>query len=136
MPLADDRRLVAGFLHELRKRWLRAVELVALVVPHAIHVTVLAGENYRTAWSADRIRAEAIIKPHPLAREPVNIGSTVDLRAVGAHCIRRMIVGKHKQNVGATAGKFRCASSPTGISRVPQQPKDDGNLQNCALHGK
>ena len=101
VPLADDRRLVAGLLHELRERRLAAVKR-AVVVGKAIQVAVLAGEDHRPRRAADRVGAEAIAKESAFPRDPIDVGRVDQLRAIGGDGGRRMVVGKDEDDVGPT----------------------------------
>src|ERR1019366_6220370 len=62
VPLAEHARVIPRRLEVFRHRGLRAVE--AVEGRHSVEMAVLAGENRRPAWAADRIDAEAVVEPH------------------------------------------------------------------------
>ena len=103
MPFADDRRLVAGRLQQLRERDLPSVEVVAERL-NAVDMIVRPGQDRRAARRADRIRAKAIVEAHAFVREPVQMRRLVDAAAVGADRMRRVVVGHDEQDVRSLMG--------------------------------
>ena len=101
MPLADDRRLVAGLLEQLGKRLLRAVERGVRVVGKPVQVAVFSGEDGRARRAADRVGHETAVKAHALFREAVDVRGIEQLArvAVGADGLVGVIVGKNKDDV-------------------------------------
>ena len=76
VPLAEQRRLVAGGLQRLRKRPQRVVQQ-GVERGHAVHVVVRAGEDGGTARRADRVGAEHGVEAHP------PVGDAIDVEASG-----------------------------------------------------
>ncbi len=101
VPLTDHGSLITGFLQEFGEGLLVAVKAVA--VPHeAINVAVFAGEDDGATGAADGVRAEAVFEEHPFRGNLVDVGSGVDLlehSLISTDSVRRMIVGKEKQDV-------------------------------------
>ncbi len=98
MPLADHDCLVPGLLEEFGKCLLRAVK-PQRVVPQAIEMTVLSGQDYRATGSADAVGAEAVLELDPLFRDAVDIRSCVDSASVAAHGMGGMVVTHDKKDV-------------------------------------
>ncbi len=98
MPLADDGRLVAGRLQQLRQRHLAAVEGVA-VVAQPVQVTVLAGQQNGAARRADRVRDEAVREAHAFTGDAIDVRRLDQVAAVGADRALGMIVRHDEQDV-------------------------------------
>jgi hypothetical protein len=65
---------------------------------------VCSRKNHRPAGRTDRIRAEAIIKPHALFSNTINVGCLIDPAIITTHSVRRMIIGHNKDNMRAESG--------------------------------
>ena len=99
VPLAEYRRLVPGRLQELRKRLLGSVEPQS-VVENSVQMAVLAGQDHGPARSANRVRHQSPVEPHPLSGDPIQVGRVVDHRAVCAERLIGMIVRENEEDVG------------------------------------
>ena len=101
MPLADHGRLIARLPEQLGKSALRTVEPVARVVVKAVNVAVSAGNNAGAGRAAERIVHQAMIKPHPLARQPVNVRRLNQMPgiAIRANRLPGMVVRHDEQDV-------------------------------------
>ncbi len=70
---------------------------------HAIHMTVLPGQDRRPARCADGIAAVTVVQTHSAMGKPINVRCRSDRRkcaAIGADRIRGMVVGHGVENVG------------------------------------
>ena len=67
-------------------------------------MAVLAGNDRGAARAADGIDGKAVVKPHASFRQPVEIGSLVDLAAVSADGVRRVIITHDVEDVQASGG--------------------------------
>ena len=63
VPLANQSRLITGFLEELWKRGLRSVK-TEQVAAKAIFVAVFPRKDGRPAWAADRVDRQALSQAH------------------------------------------------------------------------
>jgi len=97
MPLADERRLVAGSLEEFGDVRLRTVE--AIEHRHAVLVAVLAGKNRRAARGANRIDDETIREPHSGGGDAVEVWRLVDFASVTTQRVRRVVIGENEEDV-------------------------------------
>src|ERR1017187_2414973 len=90
VPLAEHARVIPRRLEVFRHRGLRAVE--AVEGRHSIEMAVLAGEDRRPAWAADRIDAEAVVEPQTRLGQAVEVGRLVDPAAIRADRVRRVVI--------------------------------------------
>ena len=107
MPLADHGRLITNLLQQFRKRLLRAVKVIA-VVHKTIQMVVLTRQNDGATRTANRIRAKAITERHALSSQLVNVRRWIDIfepTVVRTNRVRRMIIGKNKQDIWAVGGR-------------------------------
>ena len=101
MRLAVDGGLVACFLEELRKGLLVPVKTIP-VVHEAILVAVLAGLDYRSAGTADRIGAKAVHEEHSFASQLIDIRRRIDRfqpAIVGSNRVGSMIIGEYEDDI-------------------------------------
>jgi hypothetical protein len=87
MPLAHQRRLVAGRLEQPREPRLTRVEQ-GRQGQHPVDVVVGAGQDRRPARRAQRVGAEAVGEAHPLGGQPVDPRRLVDPAPVAADGVR------------------------------------------------
>ena len=99
VPLADHRRLVAHPAQQLRERLLRTVERRATVHQKPVQVAVLAGEDHRAAWPADRVGDVTLAESHALLRDTIHVRRPVDARAIRADRPRRVVVGENEEDI-------------------------------------
>jgi len=132
VPLADDRRLVAGLLEQLGERLLRRVELDA-VVDHPVRVAVLPRLDHRPARRADRVRHKTVMEDHPLGGQAVDLGRLVDLRAVGADRVRGVVVGEDEEDVGPLRrfGRGGCGEADRDRRNQHGERPENGS---CRVH--
>ena len=97
MPLAKHSSVVAGLAQSVSHRNGGGIEVVESW--YAVDMAVLAGKNRRPAGSADGVHHIAAIEPKPLRRESVHVRRLVDLAAVGADGVGRMVIRHDEQNV-------------------------------------
>src|SRR5262245_39029544 len=97
MPFANHAGVIASPLKDLCNGGLAAVETIE--DGHAVEVAVFSGENRGTAGRANGIHGETIHKAHSLFREAVDARCLIDLAAVGADGVRRVIIGHDEENV-------------------------------------
>ena len=77
MPFPEDGSAVSILSEEFREGLLITVELVP-VVHKAIVMAMLACEDDGTAWSADRVGAEALFEKHALGSELIDIRCRIE----------------------------------------------------------
>jgi hypothetical protein len=100
VPLADHRRLIPAAPKQLRKCFLASVKWISFfVVIFTVNMAVLSRQYNRPAWRTYRVRTKAILKPHPVLRDPVQIWRGIYLAPVTAKRMRRVIVGHYKNNI-------------------------------------
>ena len=99
VPLADHRRLVTHLAQQLRERLLRTVERRSAVHQKPVQVTVLAGEDHRAAWPADRVGDVTLAESHALLRDTIHVRRLVDARAIRADRPRRVVVGENEEDI-------------------------------------
>lgn len=104
MPLSDKRSFVARSTEYVRDVWRSRVRAGERIVQrsHGVDVRVLSGQDDRSAGRADGIRDEALVEPHALTADPVDIRCWSDLcqpPAVGADRVAGMIVRHDEQDV-------------------------------------
>ncbi len=101
VPLAEDGSRVACLLQQFGKGLLRPVKRVK-VAHLAVHVAVFTGQNRSSAWSADGVGAEIVLKKGPFPRQPVNIGCRRyfgEWTAVGRDRFERVIIRKEEEDI-------------------------------------
>jgi hypothetical protein len=101
MPFADHARVITGRLQRLGHGPLAAVE--GIENSDAVDVRIFAGENARAARGANGIHGEAIVKTQAFVREAVEMRRLVDLAAVSADGVGRVIVRHDEENVRTRA---------------------------------
>src|SRR5216117_3548197 len=89
MPFPDHASVVAGGLEIFRQRRLSAVEPVEH--RHAVEMAVFAGEDGRTTRRANRVDDKTIDEPHPFFGDAINTRRLVDLAAVSADGVSRVV---------------------------------------------
>ena len=99
MPFADHACVITRPLQRLRHRPLTAIK--AIERWHAIDVTVFAGEDGSATRCADGIHRETMVETDAFLREPINVRCLVDLAAIRADRMRRVIVRHDENDVGA-----------------------------------
>ena len=101
VPLADDGSLVASLLEELGEGDLRAVEDGIRVVIEAVQVRILAGENDRTARSADGVGHQGAIEAHAFLGEAIDVRGLVKFSrvAVGTDSLIRVVIREDEHDV-------------------------------------
>ena len=100
VPLADDRRAVAGRAQLGDEGRLRRVDVGEQRVD-AVDVRVGAREDRRPARGAQRVRREAVLEPHSGRGDLVDPGRHVDPGAVGADRVRGVVVREDRDEVGS-----------------------------------
>lgn len=95
MPLADHAGVIARFLQFLGNRPLAAVETIKN--RNAIDVRIFAGEDRRAARSANGVDRKTIAETHSFFSDAVDVWRLVDLAAVGADGVGRMVI-RHNEN--------------------------------------
>ncbi len=125
MPFAEQRRLVAGFLQELGKRRLPAVEDRG-VVDDAVAMAVLAGQQNRPAGPADRVRAEAVDESDAVPGQPVDMRRPVQAPVVAGERLEGVVVGHDEEDVGPSV------PSPAGGRDPAAQARGQGGRSGPA----
>ena len=115
MPLAHHPRVVSRLLQQFRERLLRAVEPVEPTAP--VLVAVLARGDCRAAGRTDRVRAEAVVQPHALGRQAIDVRRLVDPAAVAADGRRGVVVGHDEQDVRPFGRRGLRGHCPSGRKR-------------------
>ena len=102
VPLAEDGRLVAGFLQELWKGGLRPVEAAVRVVGKAVQMGILSGQHRGPAGAADGVRHEAAVEAHAFLGDAVEVGRVEQLPriTVGADGLVGVVVREDEDDVG------------------------------------
>ena len=98
VPFTNYRSLVTRLPHQLWHGLLGAVKSV-LVGALAIEVRILAGENYGPRGSANGVGHQTAPKQHAFLGDAIQVGGIVEAEAIGAQCLRGVVVGKQKQYV-------------------------------------
>jgi|GEM_PF-1998052 len=98
VPLPDHRRLIPILLQILRHTPALRVERLRQRL-HPILMAILPRQNRSPRRSTNRIRTKAILQPHSLARNPVDIRRLIDLAPISGNRMRRMVIRHHKQDV-------------------------------------
>ncbi len=98
VPFADESGVVAGTLEVLREKC-RAGRHRTLIVHNAMPVSVLPGENTRTARRTQRRRDERVPEVHTILRERIQIWCFQERMAHEAEGVVPMIVGQHDDDV-------------------------------------
>ena len=108
--LTMTRRLGTTVLKQFGKCQLRTVEPVA-VYHQPVGVTVLAGQDRRTAGRTNRIAAETPVQRDAFGGNPVDVRGGIDSGSVGADRLNGVVIGKNKQDVGpACIGRSGCGA--------------------------
>ena len=99
MPLADIARRVPGVLARAGKRgqileWRRVV--AHDTVPHRLQ----ARHQHGAIRTADRPRADGILKPHPLAGDLIDIRRRDLLVSIATKRMRSHLIGENENDVG------------------------------------
>ena len=132
MPLADERRFIAGLAEQLRECPLRAVEL--FVVPlQAVQMAVLAGEDGRPARRADAVRTEAVRESHASRGEPIEVGRRVNAAAVAAQGVCGVVVGHDEYDVWPGC---RCSARQRPLWQSRGRHADAGGSQEIASRAR
>ena len=63
-------------------------------------MAVFPGEQRSPAGSTNRVADEAVPEDYTLIRNPVKVGSPVDLTSLGANRLVSMIIGHDIDNIG------------------------------------
>ena len=129
VPLADHGRLISGRPQELGEGRLGAVESHG-VVPHAVEVAVLAGQDDGPAGGADAVSAEAVVEAHALGRDAVDVRGPVDAAPVTTDSLRSVVVGHDEQDVRPLPG----ASPPAERQRHGQRGRAHGLDEIAPVH--
>ena len=122
MPLADDGRLIAGRLEQLRKGLLRAVEDAGRVVEETVGARVFAREHAGAARAAQRVGHEAVREAHAVAGDAVQIRGLHVAGVVAAHHLGRVVVRHDVDDIGAV-GTFRLLVAGRGSGQDARQQK-------------
>ena len=102
VPLADDGGLVASLLKELREGDLRAVEDGIRVIVEPVQVRILAGQDDRTARTADGVGHQGAIEAHAFLGEAIDVRGLVKFSrvAVGTDGLIGVVIGEDENDVG------------------------------------
>ena len=123
VPLADDRRLVAGAVQQLGERDLRAVEPAVGVVVEAVAVGVFPGQDRGPAGPADGIRHDAAVESHPFPGQAIDV-RRLDQPArivVSADGLIGMVVAEDEEDVrGPSTGRRVLRGRRAGSQPRPQ----------------
>ena len=134
MALAVDGGLVTGLLQQLGKDLLVPVKAVA-VVHETVLVTVLAAHDHRAARTTYGIGTEALLKGDPVLGELVDVGCGIHRfqpSIVGTNGVRRMVIGKDKQDVRALALSF--SNGLGGFGREDQRGSECNQSEESCFH--
>ena len=107
VPLADDPGLISRTSQDLWERLLRWVEggsrnalsRIRRIRAHAIQVAVFSGQQCGAARRAERVRSKAVLEPHALACNAVDIRRLHQLAAVAAQNTERNAFGSDPEDI-------------------------------------
>ena len=114
VPLADERRLVAGLLHEFGHGLLRTVEDAVLVVGKSVLVGVLARDHAGAAGARERVGHVAVDELHAVGGDAVEIGGLDETVVVAAHHLGGVVVGHDVDDVVSSLCRGHCCRQRRG----------------------
>ena len=131
MDLADHRRLIAGALQHLLKRWLVVIVSTPVVIL-SVEMTVVTGKERGPAGGTDRVGHIGAVEDHAVSAQAVDLGREVERAepaSIGADRLEGVIVAKDPNDIGPVG----VSSENRGSGRQDRQnaPSQSSKKSTC-----